>query len=75
MKKPCRTSVTTFRAVDPPTGEPLEPDFHEATAADVDAALVVAQEPIEGVEVCAAMQHGGPYPPTTENVETKEQRP
>ena len=35
-------STPSFRAIDPATGEPLEPLFVEATAADVDAAVVAA---------------------------------
>jgi len=35
-------STPSFRAVDPATGEPLEPPFVEASAADVDAAAMAA---------------------------------
>ena len=35
---------TTFRAVDPAKGAPIEPPFHEATQAEVDKALGLADE-------------------------------
>ena len=34
-----RIGGKTFRAVDPATSQPLEPDFHEASAGEVDSAL------------------------------------
>lgn len=36
--------TATFRAVDPATGEPLEPEFHEASAASIERAMLSAQE-------------------------------
>src|SRR5436190_21876526 len=36
------SSTTTFRGANPATGEALEPAFHEASAADVDAACGLA---------------------------------
>ena len=37
----------TFRAVNPATGELLSPDFHEASPAEVDAALQAARESVK----------------------------
>ena len=36
---PGQTGGKTFRAVNPATNQPLEPDFHEASSAEVEAAL------------------------------------
>jgi len=40
--QPGRSGGPTFRAINPATGETLEPDFHEALASEVDAALWAA---------------------------------
>lgn len=40
---PSRENDAQFRAVDPTTGAPIDPPFHEATAAEVDRALEAAQ--------------------------------
>ena len=39
-----RATASGFRAVDPATGASLEPEFHEASDAEIDAALVAAEQ-------------------------------
>ncbi len=46
-RKPTAASHKTFHAVSPLDGVRLEPDFHDATAADVDQALRHAEEAFE----------------------------
>jgi 2,5-dioxopentanoate dehydrogenase len=39
-----RAGSATFRGVNPATGAALEPEFHEATSAEIDRALTLAEE-------------------------------
>jgi 2,5-dioxopentanoate dehydrogenase len=41
---PGQTGGKTFRAINPATNQPLNPEFHEASAADVDRALKASAE-------------------------------
>src|SRR3954454_12744974 len=41
------TGASTFQAVNAATGESLQPIFHEATAAEADQALILAEKALE----------------------------